>query len=183
MTPAWLAPPVATDVAAVLPRIETARLVLRAPRADDWPALEPIWTGDRAVHIGGPFTAEEGWLDFNQCVAGWVLRGYGALTITDRATGAVLGLLAMGPEWGDPEPELGWLVTAEAEGRGIATEAAAAGRDWLAARLGGRDFVSYVADGHAASARVAEKLGAHRDGGHPLDPTVAIWRHRAGGAA
>lgn len=177
MTRPWLSALAAFDLARALPRIETARLILRAPRADDWPALEPIWTSDRATHIGGPFTAEDGWLDFNQCVAGWVLRGFGALTITDRATGAVQGLLVMGHEWGDPQPELGWLLTAEAEGRGIATEAAEAARDWFMARVGQTGFVSYIARDNTASARIAAKLGATAQGHHPLDPDVTVWTY------
>ena len=188
MTHPWLTPPVGpatgtrAAIAAALPRIETARLVLRAPRLEDWQALAPIWTTDRAAGIGGPYAEEDGWLDFNQCVAGWILRGFGALTITTREDAAVLGLAVLGHEWGDPEPELGWLLTAEAEGRGFATEAAAALRDWAAVHLD-LPLVSYVADGNDASARIAARLHATRDGVHPADAEVAVWRHPQGGAA
>ena len=186
MTP-WMQTPAkgAGQIAALtatVPEITTKRLTLRLPRLSDWPVLEPIWTTDRAVHIGGPMSAEDAWLDFNQCVAGWLLRGHGALTICDKATGAVLGLAVLGHEYGDPDPELGWLLTAEAEGKGYATEAAAALKA-LGQDIYGDALSSYIADGNAASVRVAEKLGGVPAGTHPLDATVAIYRYPSKGVS
>lgn len=163
-------------LAAAIPQIETARLILRAPRISDWSMLEPIWTTDRAAHIGGPFDPEDAWLDFNQIVAGWLLRGHGGLTVCDKSDGTVLGLVVLGHEYGDPAPELGWLLTAAAEGKGYATEAAAALRD-LGRSLYGEGFVSYIAVENAASVRVAERLGAVRSGTHPAEAEVAIYHY------
>ena len=168
-------------LAAAIPQIETERLVLRLPVMADWSVLEPIWTSDRAAHIGGPFDPEDAWLDFNQCIAGWLLRGHGALTICDKATGEVLGLAVLGHEYGDPEPELGWLLTQAAEGRGIATEAAAAVLP-LGQQIYSKGLVSYVARENAASARVAEKLGAVCEGPLPQDPEVTVYRYPRQGA-
>ncbi|MEL6682322.1 MAG: GNAT family N-acetyltransferase [Pseudomonadota bacterium] len=164
------------NIAATVPVIETERLVLRLPRISDWAVLEPIFTSDRAIHIGGPMSAEDAWLDFNQLVAGWILRGHGALTICDT-DGTVLGLVLLGHEYGDPQPELGWLLTAEAEGRGIATEAARALLPFCH-RIYGPDFVSYIADGNAASVRVAEKLGGTPIGTHPMGAHVAVYAYQ-----
>ena len=163
-------------ITAAVPDITTDRLTLRMPRLSDWPMLGPIWTTDRAIHIGGPMSAEDAWLDFNQCVAGWILRGHGAMTICDKTTGDVLGLAVLGHEYGDPDPELGWLLTAEAEGKGYATEAAAALK-MLGQQIYGDALASYIADGNAASARVADRLGAVKSGVHPADAAVAIYRY------
>ncbi len=152
---------------ATVPVIETARLVLRLPRISDWAVLEPIWTSDRSVHFGGPFTPEDAWLDFNQLVAGWVLRGHGALTITTH-DGTVQGMVLLGHEFGDPDPELGWLLTQDAEGNGYASEAASALLP-LCRRIYGSDFVSYIAEANTASIRIAERLGADKDAPHPRD--------------
>ena len=170
------------SIAAAIPQIDTARLTLRAPRLSDWAVLEPIWTTDRAIHIGGPMDAEDAWLDFNQCVAGWLLRGHGALTICDKATGDVFGLAVLGHEFGDPDPELGWLLTAEAEGKGYATEAAEALLP-LGQQIYGDRLASYVAHDNTASARVAEKLGAVKSGTHPLAADVAVYRYPAKGVS
>lgn len=184
MTP-WTIPPAGSAAqvaafAATVPVIDTERLTLRMPRLSDWATLEPIWTTDRSIHFGGPFTAEDAWLDFNQLVAGWLLRGHGPLTISRKADDGVLGLVLLEHEFGDPEPELGWLLTAEAEGHGYATEAARALMP-LCRRVYGDAFVSYIAEGNAASVRVAERLGARRGGSHPLDATVAVYRYASQG--
>ncbi|EAR50806.1 Acetyltransferase (GNAT) family protein [Oceanicola granulosus HTCC2516] len=183
MTRPWLTPPAGeaagqvARLAAALPEIITERLVLRAPRLADWPLLEPIWTTARGVHIGGPMSPEDAWLDFNQMVASWLLRGHGAFTIIRRADGAVLGVATLDHEWGDPEPEIGWLLTEAAEGHGYAREAGRALRDRAAALLGPDGFVAYVARGHTRSVRVAEALGGTPDAApHPLDADVLAYR-------
>jgi RimJ/RimL family protein N-acetyltransferase len=178
---AWLQTPQkgAAQIAALqsaVPVIHTERLTLRLPRLTDWPALEPIWTTEQGRHIGGPMTPEEAWLDFNHLVAGWILRGHGALTICRTVDDSVLGLITLHHEFGDPAPELGWLLTAGAEGHGYATEAAQALLP-LCHDIYDDAFVSYIADGNDSSARVATRLGARRNGTHPLDADVAVYRY------
>jgi RimJ/RimL family protein N-acetyltransferase len=160
--PAPAAAPVAERLAGALPRFETERLVLRAPRISDWEVLEPIWTGVRSWTPDGGVEAEAAWLDFCQLLASWPLRGYGPLTITARDGGEVLGLLPVDHEYGDPEPELGWMLVAGAEGKGYATEAARAVLPWLESLFGAGGFVIYTADNPRSSA-VAGRLGARRD--------------------
>jgi len=170
-----------------LPRIQTARLVLRAPVIEDWAALEPIWTTARGCYIGGPFGEEDAYLDFCQSVASWVLRGIGALTIEDRATGEVLGLTGLFIEFGDPEllPELGWLLTAAAEGKGIALEAARAMRAHGLETVGFDAMVSYVHIDNTRSVKLAQRLGAVADPEPIIDAdgdTTLIFRHVANGS-
>ena len=165
-------------LAAVIPVIETERLILRAPRLSDWPVLEPIWTTERGKYIGGPMSAEDGWLDFNHLVASWVLRGYGALTITSKADSSVLGVVLLEHEMGDPEPELGWLLTEAAEGHGYAYEAATAMVPLGLELFGDGGFVSYVHQDNDRSIRLAERLGASVDAErHPAFPEGLIFRH------
>lgn len=184
MTAPWLLTPSAERPAtrrrailAAIPRIVTERLILRAPRAEDWAVLEPIWTTDRARHIGGPMEAEDGWLDFNQMIASWLLRGFGPLTVTLKETSEVIGIVSLDHEWGDPAPELGWLLIEAAEGQGYATEAARALAHWAVADLGSDGVEIYLDRTHEKSVRVARALGAVESGGHPLDPDrVAVYR-------
>ena len=180
---AWLTPPAgaAADLVArlnaLLPRLETDRLILRAAQITDWPVLEPIWTTERAAHIGGPMNGEDAWLDFNQCVASWLLRGTGPLVMTAKDDDTPLGLVLIAPEYGDPSPELGWLLTAEAEGHGYATEAASALRDWGFDWLGRGAFASFIAADNARSINVAERLGAVAAGPHPADASCLIYTY------
>ena len=159
--------PAATDlrdsIAAQVPRLQTERLILRAPRAEDFPALEAIWLSDRGCYMGGPFSEEGAWLDFTQCAAGWALRGLGYWTVVHRDTQSVLGLVGFCVQVSDPELELGWLITKDAEGQGVAIEAAGAALDYAFRQVGLGSVVSFVDKANARSIAVAKRLGAQED--------------------
>ena len=157
------AQPVRDRIAAAIPELRTERLILRAPRAEDYATLEPIWRSERGRFIGGPFNEEDAWLDFAQAVAGWVLRGIGYWTITRAEDATVLGLIGVGAETADPELEFGWLLTAEAEGHGYALEAARAVRSYAFGTLGLKTLVSFIDKDNDRSVALAEKLGAQPD--------------------
>lgn len=95
-----------------------------------------------------------------------------------RATGECVGQVGInhGPLF--PEKELGWLVYEGFEGRGYATEAAAALRDWAARVLSCTQLVSYIDPENCSSVRVAERLGATLDPHAPKqDPGDLVYRH------
>src|SRR5581483_2246466 len=74
----------------------------------------------------------------------------------------------------DAETELGWAILSSHWGRGYATEAARAARDWL----GSDRLISLIAPDNARSIRVAEKLGATR--GRRVDTPhgpADVWVH------
>jgi RimJ/RimL family protein N-acetyltransferase len=147
----------------LVPVIRTERLCLRAPKLEDYPDYEAVFLSDRAEYMGGPFTAEEAFGDFAQGVAGWMLRGAGMWTLTLHGSDAALGWVYLWYEFGDPEPEIGWVLVPGAEGHGYATEAARAVLPRALAQFGVGRVVSYIDAGNARSARVARALGAERD--------------------
>jgi RimJ/RimL family protein N-acetyltransferase len=186
ITHPWETPPTgaaaatASAVASGIPVIETERLRLRAPRVADFDTYAAIFTSDRARHIGGPYSREEAWGDFTQATALWTLRGIGMWSIEARADGTLLGFAYLWQEYGDPEPEMGWMLTAAAEGQGYATEAARAMLPLALRLFGPGGVVSYIDATNAPSLRVAGKLGARRDPAaeHGLgDPDLTVWRH------
>lgn len=165
---------------ASVPVFTTERLQLRAPVLADWPAYLDVFTSDRAKHIDGPYDEDGAWADFCEGVAGWLLLGTGMWTITAKGDDAALGWLYLWREKGDPEPEIGWVLTAQAEGKGYASEAALAVLPYAVAQFGAGGFVSYIAEGNHASARLAIRLGASRDAAAEAaygDPTLHIYRH------
>ena len=154
------ATPVAQALQAAVPVLHTERLILRAPTLADWPSLEPLWTSQRAVFIGGPYNDEDAWLDFCQVMAGWVLRGVSGWALEHRDTGETLGLVGLFFDFGDPCLDLGWLLTDAAEGNGYAFEAAVAARDYGHKTLGLRGLVSFIAPENTRSIALATRLGA-----------------------
>lgn len=171
----------AARLCAEVPVLATARLTLRAPRAEDFPAYAEVACGPRGVGLGGPMSRDDAWWDYVQLSSGWMLHGHGGWTITETGADVALGFVVVGLEPGDREPELGFLLTAAAEGKGIAFEAAIAARRFAFETLALPSLVSYVAAGNDRSARLAERLGAHRDRAAEAEiaehPGLMVFRH------
>ena len=155
-----------------IPVLHDGDLILRAPELGDFDAYAGIVCSDRADPMGGPLTRDEAWDDFARMTASWVLRGHGVWTVT--LGGAVIGFVLIGFEPGDAEPELGYLFTAGAEGRGLATRATRLVLAHAQGPHGVQTLVSYIAPGHLRSVAVAQRLGARREG--TLDGSE-VWRH------
>jgi len=148
-----------------IPVLETARLRLRAPKLADLPALYAFYQTDRSHMVGGPLPERDVHRQMMSTIGSWALRGHGFWHIADRDTDEMLGAtgILFAPTW--HEPELGWSITADAQGKGIAFEAASAAR-------------SYAAKHNARSEALAKRLGATVERAVDMfDKTVNIWRH------
>ncbi len=171
----------AASLRALVPQLSTDRLVLRAPELADFAAYEIIMAADENGYMGGPYNTEDAWLDFNQGIAGWSLRGQGMWTVTLKDD-TVIGFVCAMIGWGDQECELGYLFLAEHQGKGYATEASRAARDYAWDTQGVNSMVSYIDPKNAASIALAQRLGAEHDANSsvPQDDTPAdtiIMRH------
>lgn len=165
-----------------IPVICTERLRLRAPRLGDFDAYAAFFASERAELERGRRDRAGAWQEFAAAAGQWMLWGHGAFSIEDAATDAYLGETGVFREDDYPEPELGWMVVPEAEGKGIAREAAGAARDWAYGALGLDTLVSYIDRRNLRSIRLAERLGAVRDDAAPRpgrDPACLVYRHRA----
>ncbi|MEN0079676.1 MAG: GNAT family N-acetyltransferase [Pseudomonadota bacterium] len=168
---------------ATVPVIETERLRLRAPRLDDLPLWTEIFAGPQSRGLKGPHGPDVAWTEFSTYSACWMLHGFGLWSVETRDAQRLIGFVFIGLEWGDLEPELGYLFAPDGQGQGYATEAARAARDWALEQM--QTFVSYVSRSNDASNRLAARIGATRD----LDAEAAIeaaegsaphvWRHGA----
>ena len=165
----------------LIPTLHTQRLVLRPPVAGDYPAYAAFLASDRSRFMGGPFTGWAAWGMFASDVAMWTLYGHGALMIELAETGLCVGQVGInhGPMF--PEKELGWLLYDGQEGRGYATEAGAAMRDWAFGNLGLETLVSYFDPENRACIPVAARLGGVRDDAAARqDPEDVVFRYFRG---
>jgi RimJ/RimL family protein N-acetyltransferase len=157
--------------------LHTPRLTLRPLTLADFPAYRDFWATERSQFMGGPHGPRQAWFWFCHDLASWPLHGFGGFAI--EAGGQTVGRMGMnaGPIF--PENEMGWSLYAGHEGQGYATEAAGAVRDWALGARGLPTLVSYIAEGNAASAAVAMRLGAELDPDAPsMGPNVMVYRHR-----
>ena len=76
-----------------IPVLETDRMNLREPRAEDFPVLEPFICSDRATYVGGGAVKDKGhaWRILAILTGHWHLRGYGTYVAVRKDTGAPIG--------------------------------------------------------------------------------------------
>lgn len=161
------------------PVLTTERLVPRVPEPRDIDACMAFLTGPRAARVGGPADRRTAWRSFGHVIGHWVMRGYGMFIIERRDTGEAIGFTGPWFPEGWPEAELGWTLFADAaEGKGYASEAASAARDFIFRDLGGKTVVSYVEPGNHRSAAVARRLGAVLDPDAPRGEGAPDWIFR-----
>jgi len=164
----------------ITPNLYTARLTLRPLTIADHPAYAAFMASPRSIYMGGPYDPNKTWGWFCHDAGQWALFGFGGLMIDATATGETIGCVSInhGPLF--PEPELGWFLYDGHEGRGYATEAACALRDWAFATRGLPTLVSYIDPPNHASAAVALRLGATLDPDAPRQPRDEgdlVYRH------
>jgi RimJ/RimL family protein N-acetyltransferase len=158
----------------------TNRLTLRRPAVRDLDGFVAFMRSQRARYAGGVRNADDAWREFCIDYAHWDVRGYGSYMVTLTGDDTALGIVGPYFPAGWPEPEIAWLLWPEAEGRGIAYEAALASRAEAQARLGWTRPVSYIHEDNARSIRLAERLGAVIDPGAATDDNdTRVYRHPA----
>ena len=90
-----------------------------------------------------------------------------------------MGLSGIWNPEGWPEPELGWVVFAGHEGKGIAYEAARRARQWAYGDLGLTTLTSNIYGGNTRSIALAQRLGAtfERTYDNVYMGEDQLWRH------
>lgn len=142
-------------------QLQTERLVLRPPRAEDLEAWAAFTADAEAMrHLGGTLSRPMAWRSLATVVGGWQLQGFGFFFVFERATGEWVG--RVGPWWpeGWPGSEVGWAIRRDRWGRGYATEAAVAAIDWVLEHHPWNEVVHTIAPDNLASKAVAARLGS-----------------------
>lgn len=180
-SPSGAAADMAARLATCLPRLETPRLILRAATTADFAVFRDFYAGPRAHFVGGPLTPELGWRMLAMEIGHWSLKGFGRFIVEEKTSGAAVGLVGPFEPYGWPEPELGWDLFDGHEGKGYATEAARASRDYAYGTLGWQTAISLVKPANIASARVCERLGCVLESTftHERHGQMQVWRHPA----
>jgi RimJ/RimL family protein N-acetyltransferase len=161
------------------PLIRTERLLLRPYRAPDFEHLLAIYASDRSQFIGGRLRPRQVWDGFMNVIGHWPVHGFGGWAVELSGTGDLVGEVAVHHPVDYPEVELGWLLFDGFEGKGYATEAAAAARNFAFREAGVSSLVSYIDPDNHPSRRLAERMDAFLDSSAPTpngDPCL-VYRH------
>lgn len=87
---------------------------------------------------------------------------FGIWTVLEKASGEVVGRAGICYREGFAEPELGFVIAADRQGRGLATEVCGAILRYGREELGMERIHAFVQPDNAASLRVCRKLGMRR---------------------
>lgn len=164
-----------------IPTLTTDRLIMRAPAARDLEPFVEFFTSDRAEFVGGKRTPDVAWRLFASEIGHWHITGCGMWTVTMNNDDTPLGLVGCWYPGDWPEREIGWLIWQNAEGKGIAQEAAKAARDHAYSVFGWETAVSYIDQKNTRSIALAERLGATHDpkATFPRGHNGLVYRHPA----
>jgi RimJ/RimL family protein N-acetyltransferase len=149
-------------------RLETARLILRMFREDDFEAYHTKVSSDpdvmRYLGDGQPLTRSLAWRQMAMIVGHWQLKGYGFWAVEERSTGELVGRIGLFDPEGWPGFELGWVLGKAYWKRGYATEGARRVLDHVFTDMGRDHVISLIYPANTASIRVAEKIGETLEG-------------------
>ena len=140
---------------------ESARLTFREMTPDDLDDLALLLSDPEVMtYYPRPKTRAEAalWIDWN--VGLYRTHGYGLWLLT-TADGGFVGDCGLTPQVVDgvTELEVGYHVRPALQGRGYATEAAAATRDFARDVLGASRLIAIIHPANRPSQRVAENIG------------------------
>ena len=114
--------------------------------------------------IGGPQPRSVAWRGLLQVAGAWAIQGFSMFSVIEQASGRWIGRLGPWFPEGWPGPEVGWAIVPEAQGRGYATEGAAAAMDWAFDHLGWDRAVHTIEPENTASQALARRLGSRNLG-------------------
>jgi RimJ/RimL family protein N-acetyltransferase len=155
-------------------QLETERLRLRPPEADDLDAYAELFADPEVVRYMSGVTKSraESEVAIERMLRHWRDHGVGLFSVVRKEDERVLGRIGflvwdtecwthamMRAPRGKTETEIGWTLARAHWGRGYATEGATAARDWALQELGLHRLISLIQRGNEASVRVALKLG------------------------
>lgn len=143
--------------------IETERLILRPPRAEDFDPWAALMADERSARfIGNVQSRHMAWRTFLTMVGAWAIQGSGMFSVIEKSSGRWIGRLGPWQPDGWPGPEVGWGLLPDAWGKGYATEGAARAMDYVFDALDWSEVIHTIDPANVPSQRVAQRLGSRR---------------------
>lgn len=144
--------------------LETERLIFRQWDISDYEQFTKFYSDEKnARFVGGVKNAEEAYRLMATYIGHYELNGYSYLAVTEKASKNLIGTVGLWNSKPWPEPELGYWILPEHQGKGFATEAGLAVKKFALDTLKLESLVSYIDPSNEASIQLALRLGAKYD--------------------
>jgi RimJ/RimL family protein N-acetyltransferase len=162
--------------------IETERLILRAFRDEDRAPFAAI-NGDPRVHewLGGPISVDQTNAMIDRINAHIAQHGFGFFAAERKADGKLIGMIGLQVVRDELPPapgvELGWRLTPDAQGTGLATEGAAGILAWGFENLDRDELIAFTAHNNVRSQAVMRRIGMSHDPARDFDHPVLAADH------
>lgn len=152
-----------------VPRLHTARLLLRELRGGDFDAYaanvaDPVV----ARFTGGPVDRRTAWRQFGCATGNWMLQGIGWWAIEHGESGAFAGTVGLFYRDGFEDLEIGWTVLRAFWRRGLASEAASEALRYARETRGVDRTIAFIAPENEPSIGVARRIGMRFEGEVPF---------------
>ncbi|MCB8883791.1 GNAT family N-acetyltransferase [Acidisoma cellulosilytica] len=144
-----------------IPILETKRLLMRPPIADDFDAWAAFLADEHSTRfLGGPQTRTQAWRSIAIAAGCWSLQGFSMFSVIEKETGQWIGRIGPWRPVGWPGNEITWGITRAAQGRGFALEGTIAAIDWVFATLDWTEVIHTIEQANEGSAALARRLGS-----------------------
>ena len=144
-----------------MPTLETDRLLLRPPLAEDFDAWAAFCADEEVSrYLGGALDSVGAWRNMCIMTGAWTVRGFSVFSVIEKSSGRWIGRVGPWQPEGWPGTEVAYSLVRDAWGKGYAYEAAAAAVDWAFKDLGWSEVIHCIVPENKKSQRVAARLGA-----------------------
>ncbi len=160
---------------------ETSRVIIRYFCVEDIPEITPILTNPEVMKysLSGVLTNAQTKNFINKMLTRYATEGYGYYAVIYRENKQLIGycgLLLCSIE-GEKQVEIGYRLAPNYWGRGLATEAAKAVRDYAFKKFNLDCLICLIQPKNIASIKVAEKIGMKFDRAYNfMGKSIIIYR-------
>ncbi len=163
------------------PTIETERLILRPPAAEDFEAWAAFAADEHVARaLGGVQSRPLAWRNICTMIGAWVVNGFSMFSVIEKSTGRWLGRLGPWQPEGWPCAELAISLVPDTWGTGYAMEGFVPVINWTFDTLGWTELLHCIAPDNVRAKSLGRRIGSRdlqRRGvlPEPFDSEVEIW--------
>ncbi len=138
----------------------TERLIFRQWKKSDYPKVADFFSKkENAKYVGGILSRENAWRLIATYLGMYHLNGYSYYAVEEKESGHFIGAIGLYDSEHWPEPEMGYWLLPEGQGKGYGVEGATAVKQYAEEVLKFESLVSFIASANEPSKKLSSKIG------------------------